>query len=117
MASDPAAPEESIGDLFHQLVADARDYVAAEVKVLKEMALARVGESKVGIGLIAAGAVLALGGLIALLVALVLWLAPLIGPVGAGLAVLVGAVAIGGVLIKIGAGKLSGEDSENGTAK
>ena len=107
--------DNSIGDLFHQLVDDGRGLVRAEVGLYKQVALYRAGRAKSGIVAFAVAAVLGLGGLIAFLVSLVMGLDPLIGPVGGGLVVLAGTGLIAFVLARYGAGKmsaLSGDEDE-----
>ncbi len=67
------SPEDaSIGDLFHQLVDDGRAYVSAEASLYKQVARYRFGKAKVGVVALAAGGVLALGALIALMVGIMM---------------------------------------------
>ncbi|HEV2746558.1 MAG TPA: phage holin family protein [Allosphingosinicella sp.] len=110
---NPADP--SIGDLFHQLVDDGRNLVGAEVNLYKQVALYRAGKAKAGIAALVAGGLIALAGLIAFLVGLVMGLAELIGPVASGLAVLAVTGIAGFVLVRWGVGKmaaLSGDAEE-----
>ena len=104
-ADDPA--ETSIGDLFHRLVEDGRDYATAEANLYKQIALYRVGKAKNGIVALVAGGLLAYAALIAFLVGVVMGIADLIGPVLAGLVVLVVGGGVGFMLIRYGAGKMS----------
>lgn len=112
---EPPQTDNSIGDLFHQLVDDGRSLVGAEVHLYKEIALYRAGKAKIGLIALAAGGTLAFAGLIAALVGLVMGLAPLIGPVAGGLAVLAVTSLIGFLLVRYGMGKmaaLSGDADE-----
>jgi len=105
--TQPMTEDESIATLVTQLVDDARGLASAEVALVK----ARVGERasayrNAAIFFVVAG-VLALAGLIALLVGLILSLATLIGPGLATAAVVLGVFAIAGVLAIVGKGKLA----------
>lgn len=112
-AGDPH--EESIGDLVGRLADDARAYARAEVALVKQIARHRAGKAKTGLILLGAGILVLLCALIALMFGLVLGLATLIGPLGAGLAVaaLLGAVGYG--LVRHGASglrALGGDEEE-----
>jgi hypothetical protein len=113
---DPA--DASIGDLFQQLVDDGRSFLKAETNLYTEIARYRVGKAKFGIvGLV--GAIFIINaGLIAAFVGLVMGLANLVGPVLAGMIVLLAAVIAGGLLARWGAGKLAalGGDAEEKAA-
>ena len=113
---DPA--DASIGDLFQQLVDDGRSFLKAETNLYTEIARYRVGKAKFGIvGLV--GAIFIINaGLIAAFVGLVMGLASLVGPVLAGMIVLLAAVIAGGLLARWGAGKLAalGGDAEEKAA-
>jgi len=105
--TQPMTEDESIATLVTQLVDDARGLASAEVALVK----ARVGERasayrNAAIFFVVAG-VLALAGLIALLVGLILSLATLIGPGLATAAVVLGVFAIAGVLAIVGKGRLA----------
>ena len=99
--------ESSIGDLFHQLVGDGKAYVSAEVNLYKEIARHRAAQAKVGIAALVAGALLALSGLIAFMVGLVMGLAPLVGPVVGGLIVLAVSGLIAFLLVRFGAARMA----------
>ena len=109
---DPA--DASIGDLFHQLVDDGRSLIGAEANVYKQIARYRIGKAKNGIAALGAAFFLLNAALIAFFVGLVLGLAELIGPVGAGFAVLAVTGILGFFLVRYGAGKLAalGGDAE-----
>ena len=111
---DPGAQpdEESIGALFARLIEDGRAYAKAELALLA--AILRHRGQRAGRAMAALGAafVLALAATMALVVGLVLGLATLIGPVGAGLAI---AAALGGtayLCLRIGLAGLSGLGSD-----
>ena len=99
--------DNTIGDLFGQLVDDGRHYVRSEAQLYKQIALYRANKAKTGLAALAAGGVLALAGLIAALVGLVMGLAPLIGPVAGGLVVLAGAAGIAFLLVRYGLRRMS----------
>ena len=113
---DPA--DASIGDLFHQLVDDGRSFARAEANLYAQIARYRVGKAKNGIIALAATWFLLNAALIAFFVGLVMGLADLIGPVGAGFAVLAVTGIIGFFLVRFAIGKLSalGGDAEEKTA-
>ena len=98
---------ESIGELFSRAVADGKGYVTSQVEVVKQTALTGVEKGGLGVGLIVGAGFLAYAALIAFLVALVIWLDDLIGPVGAGLVVLLGVLAVSFLLFKMGMGKIN----------
>ena len=112
-AHDPR--EESIGDLVNRLIDDGRSYARAEVDLLKQIARHRAGRARSGLILVAAGAVLLLSSLTALILGLVLGLATLIGPLGAGVAVAALLAGGGYLLVRFGLGglrALGGDDEE-----
>ena len=80
--------DNSIGDLFHQLVDDGRSLVTAEVNLYKQIGLYRFGKARNGLIALAAAGFLAYAGLIAFLVGVVMGLADFLGPVLGGLVVL-----------------------------
>ena len=112
-AEDPR--EESIGDLFGRLIEDARNYARAEAELLKRIARHRAGQARNGLIALAAGALLLLSSLTALVLGLVLGLAVLIGPVLAGLAIAVLLAGIGYLIVRAGLAGLrglSGDEAE-----
>jgi len=118
MATDAGSepPEgKSIGELVSRLVDDGKAYARAEINLYKAIARHRMGKAKVGAILLGIGVGLLFCSLIALVLALVLGLATLIGPFGAGLAVFVLFAIAGGVLAVMGIKGLSalaGDDDE-----
>lgn len=112
-AGDPR--DESIGTLLGRLADDGRAYVKAEIGVYKAVAARRAARAKKGLIALAAGAVLLVTSVTALLLGLVLWLATLIGPLLAGLAVAALLVLSGFVLVRIGVSglrALGGDEAE-----
>ena len=99
--------DETIGDLFGQLIEDGGDLVRAEVNVYRRLALLRLAQSRTPIILAICGLWLVQASVVALLVGLVLGLAPWIGPVGAGVVVTLVALGAGGLLLKIAVSRLS----------
>lgn len=102
-----ADPEPGLSTLVTQLIDDTREVVSAEVAVHKARLGERIAAYKGAVVFFAIAGVLALAALIALLVGLILTLATLIGPGLATLAVVVGALAIAGVLGIVGKGRLA----------
>ena len=112
-AGDPN--DESIGALIGRLAEDGRAFVKAEVGVYKAIAARRMARARNGLIALAIGAVLLVCSITALLFGLVLWLATLIGPLLAGLAVAAALVLIGLVLVRVGVGglkALGGDEAE-----
>ena len=112
-AQDPR--DDSIGDLVGRLVEDGREYARAEIGLYKQIARYRAGRARNGLILLAAGAVLGLSALTALILGFVLGLANLIGPVLAGIAVALVLAGGGYMLVRIGIGglgALSGDEEE-----
>jgi Putative Actinobacterial Holin-X, holin superfamily III len=99
-ADDPR--EESIGDLFGRLADDGRAYAKAEIELYRRIALRRAGRARAGLIALVAGGVLLLSSLTALILGLVLWLAALIGPLLAGLAVAALLALTGYLLVRYG---------------
>ena len=110
--------EASIGDLFQQLVDDGRSFVSAEANLYTAIARYRVGKAKFGLVALVAAIFIVNAGLVAAFVGLVMGLANLVGPVFAGIIVLLAAAIAGGLLAKWGAGKLAalGGDAEEKAA-
>jgi hypothetical protein len=110
LRTETGAPLEAhpgVATLVTQLIDESRELVGAEIAVQK----ARVGERIVAYRgaavFFAIAGVLALAALTALLVGLILSLATLIGPGLATLAVVIGTLAIAGVLGMVGKGRLA----------
>ena len=93
---------ETLGDLFSQLVSDAKGVAHAEIGVYKASALERLGLARGGLIKLAVGAALMFCALLALILGCLLALAELIGPLLAGLAMAVGCALIGLILLLSG---------------
>jgi uncharacterized membrane protein len=115
-ASKP--PEPSIGDLFGRLADEGKAYVRAEAGVYKAIAARRVGNARSGAIALVAAFLLLNAALITLLVCLALGLAPLVGPVLAGLIVFAAVAIVSFVLVRFGAARLKalGGDAEERAA-
>lgn len=112
---DIAPGDESIGELFSRLVEDGRAYARAELDLVRQIARHRAAKAKSGAILLGVGITLLLCSLTALVLALVLGLATLIGPFGAGMAVFVVLALAGGLLARAGAkglAALGGDEQE-----
>lgn len=90
--------EESIGTLIGRLVEDGKGYARAEIGYYRTLAASKLGEAKGGLILGATALVIALCTVTALLVGLILSLAPLVGPGWATLIVIVAALAVSALL-------------------
>lgn len=98
---------EGIGALLGRLAEDTRGLARAEIDLAKARVGERVSSYKDATIFFVAAGVLALAGLIALLVGLIMSLATLIGPGFATAAVVLAVFALAGVLAMIGKGKLA----------
>lgn len=87
-----------IGQLFSQLVDDGKRYARAEVELAKAKAQEKAEPVKWAAIFGGAAVTLALSAVTALLVGLILSLAPLVGPFGATLIVVLVTFAIAGLL-------------------
>jgi hypothetical protein len=115
-ANDPR--DESIGGLVKRLVEDGKAYARAEIDVLRQVARHRARRAKAGAGLLGIGIVFLLCALQALVLALVLGLATLIGPFGAGMAIFAVFALVGLLAARAGAKGLAalGGDGEEDAA-
>lgn len=105
---DPlTAPDEGIGTLVHNAVADARELAQAEIALYKAKASERIGAFTSAAIFFGIAATLAMSAVTALLVGLILSLATLIGPLGATGVVVGATLLIAGILALIGKGKLA----------
>lgn len=115
MADAGEPRDESIGELLGRLADDGRAYVKAELGVYRAIAARRAARARSGLIALAIGAVLLISSITALLLGLVLWLATLIGPLLAGLAVTAVLVLVGFILVRIGVSALKalgGDEAE-----
>ncbi len=102
----PADEGETLTRLVGRLVDDSRNLVGAEIALYKARGLERVSRYKSAAIFFVAAGVLALAGLIALLVGLILSLATLIGPLGATAVVVVVVLVVAGILAMIGKSRM-----------
>jgi hypothetical protein len=96
--SAPEAQEESIGEMIGRLVEDGKGVARAEIGYYRALVASKLGEAKAGLILGAVALVIALCSVTALLVGLILSLAPLVGPTFATLIVIVAALALAALL-------------------
>lgn len=110
--------DDSIGTVVRRLVDDGRAYARAELDLVKRIAKHRANKAKSGGILLGIGITLLMCGQTALVLAMVLGLATLIGPFGAGMAVFAVLSIAGGLLAMAGAKGLSalGGDEEEKAA-
>jgi len=94
----PEQQEGSIGTLIGRLVEDGKAYARAEIGYYRTLAASKLAEAKLGLLLGATALVLALCTVTALLVGLILSLAPLVGAGWATLIVVLAALALSGLL-------------------
>lgn len=107
--------DETIGELVSRLVEDGRAYARAELDLVKQIARRRASKAKSGAVLLGIGVTLLLCSLTALVLALVLGLATLIGPFAAGMVVFLVLAVSGGLLARSGAkglAALAGDEEE-----
>lgn len=111
--NDPA--DDSIGDLFHQLVDEGGRVVRAEVNLYKQIALHRAGKARAGLIALVVAGILLFDAVILLLIMLTLALAAEIGPVAAGLLMAAILAVPAYFLIRFGIGRLgafAGDEEE-----
>lgn len=97
-----------LGGLVGQLVEDARALLRAEVLLAKSRTLALLRRSRAAIILLAAAGCVAFASVVALMLGLVLALAPLVGAAWAGVILLVAGFVVAGVLSWIAIRLLAG---------
>lgn len=95
---DPA--DASVGTLLHRLLDDGRDYVKAEIDLVRDTARARLGSAKTGIIVGVAAIFVAQAGLTVLFIALGSILALLVGPWAGQLIAALIALAAAGLMVK-----------------
>jgi hypothetical protein len=111
--TDETAPtaitaEEKLGipQLLGQLANDTSDFARAEIAFLRAAAGERASYAMPGIIMVAVGTALASGAVVALLVGLVIWFAPMIGPGWAILASIGGSLIVATILFRLGTTRL-----------
>jgi hypothetical protein len=110
---DDAAPLTAVSDdkpgipqLLEQLASDTGDFARAEIAFLRATAGERASYAMPGIIMVAVGTALASGAVVALLVGLVIWLAPEIGTGLAILASIGGSLVVAIILFRLGTARL-----------
>jgi Putative Actinobacterial Holin-X, holin superfamily III len=104
---DPTPRQERpVGELVHELIEDGKAYARAEIGLVKAIATAKGKALVLPVALFGTAFVLALAGVTALAVGVVMALAKFIGPLAAGFAGLVIFAAIAGGLGWYGAQRL-----------
>lgn len=106
LAPGDRVERDTISELVGRAVADGKFYASAQVEVVKQTALTGVEKGGSGVGLIVGAGLLGYAALIVFLIAIFTWLEDMIGPIGAGLVVLVGTLAVSFILFKTGMGKV-----------
>lgn len=92
--------DDSIGGLFHRLADEGKAYVRAEANLYKQIAAYRTSKAMPGIVALVATFLLVNAALVAAMVGVVLGLAKWVGPVAAGLIVLLVTAGIGYLLVR-----------------
>lgn len=101
---EEAARQESVGDAFRRLYTDARDYAAAEAEKQKlRLSLIMAGVRNAAIFAVTAFLIL-FASLVALLVGLIHVLEPMIGPLGATLAIFAAGIVVAILLLLLAKG-------------
>jgi len=90
--------EQPIKGLFSQLAADAKQLVQAEVEVYKATAADKAAVAAPAVAALVVALLLVQAGLVTLFLMIALVLATQVGPVAAGVILLIVALAIAGVL-------------------
>jgi hypothetical protein len=94
----PPPPERPIGELVHELIEEGKGYARAEIDLLKAIAAAKGKALALPAGLFGVAFILALAGVTALAVGVVMALATYIGPLAAGFVGMLVFLAIAGGL-------------------
>ena len=111
-AGASADDRPGLWDLVGQLPGEVRDLAAAEVGLVKAQAIHKATEAGLGIAFLLGALLIAGSAITALLVGLILTLATLWGPGLATAAVVVGALAIAGLLAWLGLKHFRSDKSE-----
>ena len=111
--ADASAHERpGLWDLVGQLPGEVRDLAAAEIGLVKAQAIHKATEAGLGIAFLLGALFIATSAVTALLVGLILTLATLWGPGLATLVVVLGALAVAGLLAWLGMKHFSGDKEE-----
>lgn len=102
--ADPA--EDSFVALFSRLIDDAERFVRAELQLYRAQLFARLKEGRTAIIMIALAFFLGQSAMVAFLVGMVATLRGPLGPAGATAVVVLGALAVAGLLAWLAVGRL-----------
>jgi len=94
-------PEDGIGDLFGRLVEDGKGYARAELGYYQTLVRSKLRDARAMLWMGAAALALAQAAMVALVVGLVLTLAPRVGPGWATLIVVVGISAVAAIMARL----------------
>jgi hypothetical protein len=108
--------DESIGELFTQLVDDAKQAARDELSVYREMAMQRARAASTGLILIVVALLLSFAAIGTFVVMVAVALTPALGPLGAGAVVAVGTLIVAGLLGWFGAKSLADAIAGKGVA-
>jgi len=100
-----------LSGLISRLFQDALDVVAAEIRLARAKAFAKLRVAQTGLILLAAALIVALAAMVGLTIGLVLALTPLVGGLAAGIIIFIVGLAIAGLLGWAGASRITGETS------
>ncbi len=106
LLTDEADEKPGIPQLLGQLASDTGDFARTEIAFLRATAGERASYAMPGIIMVAVGTALASGSVVALLVGLVIWLAPAIGTGWAILASIGGSLIVAIILFRLGTARL-----------
>ena len=98
----PEPPRPSLAELAQQLVDDTTAFVRAEVALYRAQAGRKALSAGIAVGLLGGALVLAQGAVFALLVGLIIVLAPSLGTGWAIVVVVMSAILIAAILAKVG---------------
>jgi hypothetical protein len=102
--------ERSLAELFSDLARDFSRLFRHEIELAKAEATQKVGALGIGVGMVAAGGLIAWAGFLVLLAAAVLGLSKVIEPWLAAVIVGVVVLVIGGILLFVGKNRLNSDN-------
>lgn len=94
----PPPPERPVGELVNELIEEGKDYVRAEIRLVKTIAIAKGKALALPAALFGAAFICALAAVTALAVGVVIALETFIGPLAAGFIGMLIFVAFAGLL-------------------
>lgn len=99
--------EPTVRDLFARVIDDVANVVRAEFNLYRQTAFRRAARARSGVTAVVCGVVIVTSGLVTLLVGILLALAPLVGPILAGIVIAAAAAIAGYLLIRAGAAQVA----------